>query len=582
MAFIQESHDERSDLQSKIKIICRPVQSGKTFICIEDIKGHLDMTGGRSLQVVFTMNTIAANSQFSSRVIGQIKNDYGENSIMIFNSKKTGPSCEGSVHTSDFLDVIDSIRGGTTKVLIMCCHKTRVVGEKQSLHHILHAMASWRDECQVPIVVHIDEMHKYISDTFRLAYEQFHKSDFVQKICGYSATIKRLFMDRSLWRNFSIVDQTAMYVERDHYNGVKETLHRPYLSSQKQDKYLVEEPNEDLVEKALSQHLKQKTWYVRGPFNLGEEVAHLQMVNHLVSGKIIPMSNDKFHFAFIPGSTRKLTHWKIEDIVRQNYPDAAVLIVNGDGNKLVCPDNIIIDLVLNNDEELKDVLAKTFADKPSLMEHPFVITGFISVGMSMTLVHPYYGNFHSIALSHQWIGDDEMYQLRRDCNSTRGWSEDELKNVRETIEYSPPQTRQRCIDYEQTAFDISEQSGTITPLDVGISKLRKDPTKKRRYRQYGDVECKQFSTFEEAKRFAKKTLGRSFYRRSKKEGAFFTNVLRANIKERTVMSLEYVLNNKGWSLSAKQSNPASRLHVCYKDITDPTTVVWCVCYRDLK
>ena len=144
------------------------------------------------------------------------------------------------------------------------------------------------------------------------------------------------------------------------------------------------------------------------------------------------------------------------------------------------------------------------------------------------------------------------------------------------LEYSPHQTRQRCLDYEQTAFDISERSGTITPLDVGISKLRKDPTKKRRTKHY-EVECKQFPTFEEAKKFAKATLGRSFNMRRIKEGHFFTNIVRS---ERRIMSLEYILTNKRYGLNCNPTKQG-RLHVCYKDTSDHSTIVWCVCYRNL-
>ena len=77
---------------NKFNLCVLPTQMGKTFIIINHIKENLlnDITEGRSLHIVFTMNTLLNNKQFSNR-LECINNDYGTNSICVFSSIYKGP-----------------------------------------------------------------------------------------------------------------------------------------------------------------------------------------------------------------------------------------------------------------------------------------------------------------------------------------------------------------------------------------------------------------------------------------------------------------------------------------------------------
>ena len=55
---------------SKITLIVRRCQEGKTFIAINLIENEIavDEEEGKSIHIVFTMNTLLANAQFCSRL----------------------------------------------------------------------------------------------------------------------------------------------------------------------------------------------------------------------------------------------------------------------------------------------------------------------------------------------------------------------------------------------------------------------------------------------------------------------------------------------------------------------------------
>jgi hypothetical protein len=95
---------------------------GKTFIIINHIKENLlnDNTEGRSLHIVFTMNTLLNNKQFSNR-LECINNDYGTNSICVFSSIYKGPYG----HANNFTNLVKYTENHMPRIIIACSNKTR-------------------------------------------------------------------------------------------------------------------------------------------------------------------------------------------------------------------------------------------------------------------------------------------------------------------------------------------------------------------------------------------------------------------------------------------------------------------------
>ena len=578
------------DRPSKFKLTCRPVQSDKTFICISDIERELEMSGGRSLQVIFTMNTITSNVQFSSRVIQTINDTYGADSIVIFNSRDERPRADASpacIQVKEFSDVLDGIYEGHTRVLIMCCHATRIWKGNKGLLRILKGMSRLGDEFRRPVTIHVDEIHKYVDNNRRFAYEKFHQSDLVQKICLYTATPGPVFCNRALWEKMTVVDQREHLLDPVKYRGVTSTTHVPITDAEISEEFYVEKPSAKLIELANYKG-NNRLWFKNGPFGLGQELQHLKIVKYVIQTKLNLVAGS-FHLSFIPGASRKLTHWKVAELVHEACPEACVLLINGDGAKLLrmtAGGRTQKDLVIQ-DKELNDVLREEFSTDPTLLENPFVITGLQCVGMSMSLVHPSYGNFHSIVLSHGWMSNEDLYQLRRDCFSTRNWTEEQLAtNLRTTHEYSFPDTRNRSLKYEKLSIGISHMRGEITAVDAGIATLPVDPFRKkvrprRTIIDVSNVEMKEFADFTAMREY----VGTHFQtvkgkragvnkRKPTPEG-FYKNELTKDIT-----TVEHIREHRSLGLASR--NKKFRVHPCYRDTSDASTLVWCVCFGDSK
>ena len=65
------------EVESKLSLVVRKPQEGKTFICISDITA--DKT--RNIHIVLTMNTLSAGMQF----FGRMEEIVGSKKIVVFN-----------------------------------------------------------------------------------------------------------------------------------------------------------------------------------------------------------------------------------------------------------------------------------------------------------------------------------------------------------------------------------------------------------------------------------------------------------------------------------------------------------------
>lgn len=105
---------DNTDQASKFILCVLLTQLGKTFTAINRIITEIEQDGefGRSIHIVFTMNTLLNNKQFAKR-LQTIENTYGKGSICVFSSKYDGKythvkdrlQLQGSVSTNLFARV---------------------------------------------------------------------------------------------------------------------------------------------------------------------------------------------------------------------------------------------------------------------------------------------------------------------------------------------------------------------------------------------------------------------------------------------------------------------------------------------
>ena len=68
------------EIESKLSLVVRKPQEGKTTICINSITNDKS----KNIHIVLTMNTLSAGMQF----FGRMQNEVGSKKIIVFNSKK--------------------------------------------------------------------------------------------------------------------------------------------------------------------------------------------------------------------------------------------------------------------------------------------------------------------------------------------------------------------------------------------------------------------------------------------------------------------------------------------------------------
>ena len=80
------------ELSNKINLAVLRTQAGKTFMAINRIRKEIELDDqeGKSVHIVFTMNTLLNNRQFAKRLY-EIEQQYGKGSVVVFASTYNGP-----------------------------------------------------------------------------------------------------------------------------------------------------------------------------------------------------------------------------------------------------------------------------------------------------------------------------------------------------------------------------------------------------------------------------------------------------------------------------------------------------------
>ena len=103
------------EIESKLSLVVRKPQEGKTTICITSIVNDKS----KNIHIVLTMNTLAAGMQF----FGRMQKDVGSKKIIVFNSKKqTAGDCHHAKNVDEVFDLLDN---NSIKVIVCCAHEKR-------------------------------------------------------------------------------------------------------------------------------------------------------------------------------------------------------------------------------------------------------------------------------------------------------------------------------------------------------------------------------------------------------------------------------------------------------------------------
>jgi hypothetical protein len=489
--------DQSIEYRSKFILCVLLTQIGKTFTAISKIIAEIehDDDFGRSIHIIFTMNTLLNNKQFAKR-LDIIETTYGRGSICVFSSKYDGKY----KHIKNRLELQGLCADETTcpRVVVMCSNNRRYDDGVEFLNVI--------NKNRINIYrayAYYDELHKYICDSLRNQIESIDKLDIIKSIIGLTATPDRIWQQQGdgFWSKIKII-------QLDHFSEINYAGYKDMIFNCVDDFFMFP--------------------YIRpNPFDFDEmDRQTIGFVTNVLN-RYPEILNDNTR-SFIPAHIRRIGHNRIRDLVFSIKSNAVIAVINGFEKTLQYKDNFgnIKKLALTSeDEEVCETIARLIINY-NLQQRPIVITGLLCVGMGQTLTHRSLGSFTSAIFGHMDLTNDEIYQLfGRVTGRIKNWGDKYVP----TQVYCPTIIMNRCITMEECARhmaiehngDIVTQEDYRVPMfelgDIGESatqNIRIQKIKKQRLprQEDNDKDYKIFETQEEAIIFGD-TLGVKLRRR---------------------------------------------------------------------
>jgi hypothetical protein len=426
-----------------IYFIIRKPQEGKTFICIKNIKQN-----EHCLHIILTMNTIKSNGQFSGRLIKEFNNN-----VCILNSKKTQNVNHGKTAT----EIFNIIRKDKINNVIMCSNPKRYENSLPELLDLLKDSNSFKKS----VIIHIDEAHAYVP-SFRKEIVELNKLDIVERIYLYSATPFKAWVktnvksDYDLFKHLFIVNVEEQYniKHSNKYFGVNNCELLILNNKHKLINSIIPSRLIKYVPDMCKDNLYYQENYI---FSIGNEVKFLSWIQYILdymyNEKYI--RNDSFSYNFIPGYTRKITHYAIMEQILNKYDNGIVIIINGEGSVMYKNDNNVISKHILKDESEPNIqIENVITQYPN---KPIFITGFHCVGMSVTFINEKIGNFDNVLFCHEHFisQPDVLYQLCRFLFNYISWSNcSKIKKTRLIV--NNKLVYNSCLDYEKQIDKISK------------------------------------------------------------------------------------------------------------------------------
>ena len=472
------------EIESKLSLVIRKPQEGKTSICITSITNDTS----KNIHIVLTMNTLSAGMQF----FGRMQNDIGAKRIVVFNSKKqTAGECH---HAKDISRIMSTINKDNIKVIVCCAHEKRIRESLPELFNMISDSVRFREQ-NIKFIIHIDEAHKYIPENLNHV-RGFNECLFVTDIIGYSATPDGIWSHKSsdpLFYKILVRDVEEEYaiirspnyfgVNRCHFNIYDDLVHETLIKDANIDPLIPQLA----LERADMASTNKRDWYgFRWCFDLGNEMLFLSYIKYIL--QVLDLSNDVFSYNFMPSYNRKVTHYECMELTLKQYTNANVIILNGNGYQLyrlrlstgksciVTDDSEVrlnahhISCPKKRKQQLDALLEPSYMIQQLIKDTPncpTFITGFTCVGMSVTLINQDIGNFDNVIMAHQHYSRDKLYQLCRFLFKYDSWTAENRAKIKTTQFHSLTKSvRDKCIEYEEHVEKIcSEFAGKTCSLN---------------------------------------------------------------------------------------------------------------------
>jgi len=369
-----------------------------------------DGAKGRSIHIVFTMNTLLNNRQFSNR-LECFNNTYGKNAICVFTSLYKGPYMH--INKIDKLTKKDAV---IPRILIACSNKIRF----SNCFDFVYKLAEENTEVK-RVFIYFDELHKYISN-IRKHIENMNGLDIVSGLYGMTASPYNVWSGNNIgfWNKINIINISAQYKD-DDYIGVNDIQFAYDASNASNASDASESKDAQGTHGAHGTHQTQSTEESHRKQEAEEEKQEFRSAESFTIHFIIktlqkhPNILHNESRVFIPVNARRKTHNYIKDHLFKIRPESIIITLNGVDKHIQYRGDVgnseytTIPIALNKGE-LGDLIADHIQEY-GLTNRPIVFIGFNCVGMGQTLVSEKLGNFTSAIFGYNNISNDKMYQL---------------------------------------------------------------------------------------------------------------------------------------------------------------------------
>lgn len=462
--------DRNIEAPSKFILCVLLTQLGKTFTAISKILAEIcqDNELGRSIHIIFTMNTLLNNEQFAKR-LETIEKTHGKGSICVFSSKYDGKY----KHVKNRLELQGLCADESTcpRIVVMCSN-TRRYDDGVEFIKVIN-----KNKINIfRVFAYYDELHKYITDSLRSQIEQIHNLDIVMGITALTASPDRIWQDAGFWSKIRLI-------QLDDFSDSNYAGYRDMIFNCIDDFF-------------INPYIRPR------PFDFDEmDRLTLGFIDHVLKKHPEILGNNTR--SFIPAHIRQSSHISVRDLVFSINSNSVVVVINGVEKTLQFKDssgNTKTLALASQEEEVCETISRLVLHH-KLQNRPIVITGLLCVGMGQTLTHKLLGSFTSAIFGHLDLTNDDIYQLfGRITGRMKEWGDKYIQ----TQVYCPTIIMNRCIVMEECARNMAyEHNGGVVsqedyrePMtemgDVGqsaIENIRITKKKKQSKNPTVDDEC---------------------------------------------------------------------------------------------
>lgn len=446
------------------QLICKPEQSGKTFVMIRHIIKDLTepVEGKEIVNFILCDNNLLLTKQTSARVEKDLK-EYVHDGVVYIEL-----SSHSRTEYHDIASVFQAIIAKNVRNVICCTNGTRMSDIRQLIEDINKSLFTagkfhfnvWLDEA--------DKFIKFIDNTLRPIVDT-HTNVNVKLI---TATPQPLFTKYKYMNVLPIENTTS-----ESYLGWND-----YYRCQ----------SEECKNQSCKYYPSHHSHFTDNIRIIEKDVGCLEFVDHILCN-VAQVNIKPGTKWFIPGKSIKKSHEAIKTLCVEK--GMAVLCVNGDGLKLTLPDTLECITFKKNDEFNRKI--QEIYCEYKLHRFALAITGYICIGRGITIMSEDFMIDFAI-LSH--------YSDKNEASQLAGRVKGNIKNFKNydpkhlPVIFTTEDFDKVAIEWERKSKALAklafekEQKGETTVIDVNDFKTCDKPFK---YICHEEL----FDSFEKAKYF---------------------------------------------------------------------------------